>query len=151
MSHWPLAIVNGVLVQLPRACFGPNNTDAVADEGAPPDDAMVELVVVLEVAGWVVDVDPEVEGNVAVVPVEACVPEPLGGGSVKLCPLVLELDALLAPPEFPITMPMSAAAIPTMTKCHVCHDRRSLMRSSPGDGASGVTFVGDGTFPDPVA
>ena len=83
MFHWPLATVKGVLVQLPRACFGPSNTDAVPVEGGP-DDAMVVLVVELDVAGCVVDVeaDPDVGSEVVVVPVAACVPEPLGGGNV---------------------------------------------------------------------
>jgi hypothetical protein len=41
---------------------------------------------------------------------------------------------VLAPPECPIIMPMSAAASATATRCHVRHDRRSLICSSPGDG-----------------
>lgn len=55
-------------------------------------------------------------------------------------------DALPPPPEFPITIPTSAATTPTTINCHVRHDRRSLIRSDPGAGASGGGVVVNGGF-----
>jgi hypothetical protein len=58
-------------------------------------------------------------------------------------------EALPPPPEFPITMPTSAATTPTRTTCHVRQDRRSLIFSDPGAGAPDGEEVEEAVHDDP--
>ena len=139
--HWyahpkfqgPLATVKDVLVQLPlESGVGPSSTDAEPDGG---DVAGAEV----EDAGAVVEdalPGPEVVVDDATADIEVVLvelgAEPLGTGSVYEG--VFGVEAPPGPPELPITMPIRAAATPTMTKCHVRHERRSLILSEPRAG-----------------
>lgn len=135
--------MNGVLVQFPWVCgVGPRSTvsapvatgldvDVVADPGVDVADEPPGTEV------GVVTPDDGV-GTVVAVPVPGA-PESEAGGRVYVGVFACDAPAP-PPPEFPMAIPMRTATIPTTTRCHVRHDRRSRILSSPG--AGGPEFVG---------
>jgi len=145
MLHVPLPTVKGVLVQLPCDCgVGPRRT-----WGAP---AVVAVVAPGDVEVCVGDVVPDVAGA-TVVELDALAPgtvvedAPSAGSAPP--PLVDAFGAAwVPPPDHVMSMPSNKHTTPNTRSCHVCHERRSLIPSSPGAGSpvpfSGGRFPGDG-------
>jgi hypothetical protein len=146
MFHWPLAIANAVLVQFPDCWVAGINTlggpvtgvvdAAVVGVDPPADVVVVELptavvvvvappAVVVEVAR---DADPPAPGDALAV-------DELGGGSLYPPD---EPELAVVPDADPVTplnhMPNTAAMTTATNNCHVFHDRRPTICSSPGCG-----------------
>jgi hypothetical protein len=141
MFHPAAVVVNAGLVQFPDCCGDVSRTRAGPAAAVDPlgGEVVVEIpaavvVVVLPLPpGVVVVVEPAAPGTVVVgAPPESGV-EALGGGSV---PVVLVASAALDVPPPPVSpliaIPTMAATIMAVRSCHVLHDRRSLILSSPG-------------------
>jgi hypothetical protein len=141
MFHPAAVVVNAGLVQFPDCCGDVRRTragpaaavDPLGDEVVVVEPPAAVVVVVPALPPAVVGVvEPAAPGAVVVVaPPESGVLA-LGGGSV---PVVLEASAALDVPPPPVSpliaIPTMAATIMAVRSCHVRHDRRSLMLSSP--------------------
>jgi hypothetical protein len=142
MFHPAAAVVKAGLVQFPDCCGDVRRTRAgpaaavepLGDEVVVVEPPAAVVVVVPALPPAVVGVvEPAAPGAVVVVeaPPESGVVA-LGGGSV---PVVLVASAALDVPPPPVSpliaMPTIAATIMAVRSCHVLHDRRSLILSSP--------------------
>ncbi len=137
MSQVPLEIVNAGLVQLP--CDWKRGTRTVA---VTPAGAVAGALVVVADCGAVV----VTAGAVVVVALELL---PEGGGNLKAW---LGTLVVWDPPAsaFPMYIPRRPTTTHPVSSCHVFHDRRSLMPSSPAagrpvdEGSTGLEGSGGG-------
>jgi hypothetical protein len=134
MSHVPPAMVKAGLVQLPDCWTSGTNTVAgPTAAGVELVDEPPETVVDVELPAVVVVVAVPAAADAGAEPAVVLVASPAAGGS-----FVSPLEAELVPDAEPVSplshIPKTAATTIAASNCHVLHERRSLILSSPFSG-----------------